>query len=145
MYPAFEDRVVRFNQHYLSETSPEQNAFMVQTLRQRWINDPASSGYWLAVQDNQPKGHVCGWLAMDWNVPYAFIYQAEASPGFTMDWMGQLDEWVDEMNGLLIARGGCPISFIEFATFNDPESMKRLLEKAKRTNIRFRSLLRFDF
>lgn len=146
LYPAFEERVVKANQEYLPESTPQQTAAMTQILRQRWVNEPASAGYWLALRDNEPIGHVCGWMAMDWSQPYAFIYQAVTmfESGLTDRWMDELEDWVAEMNGLLTARGNPTITFVEFSTFNNAEAMTRLLGMRGRENIRHRSVMRFD-
>jgi hypothetical protein len=145
LWPVFEDAVVRFNQRYLSETTPAQTSQMVNVMRQRFVNDPASSGYWLAMDGANAVGHAAGWLSLDWNAPYVFIYQAAmGEAGHTTEWLKQLDEWVVEMNDLLTPRGSAPIAYVEFSTFNDPTAMKRLLEMGGRKNIRYRSTMRFD-
>ena len=146
LYPAFEERVLKFNREYLIENTPAQDTTLVNILRQRWVTEPASSGYWLALRDNKPIGHVCAWLAMDWNQPYAFIYQAETlwEEGLATQWLSEMDDWIAEMNGILIARSASPITLIEFSTFNKPDVMQRYLELRGRSNVRYRSILRFN-
>lgn len=145
LYPRWEEMVKSFNARYLHEMSDQQQVGMTQTLRQRWINDFQSSGYWIVLRNGEPIAHVCGWLATDWNQPYAFLYQVEAmfESGLSAKWLGELDDWVADMNGILIARGNTPISFVEFSTFNDPKAMERLLSMYGRSNIRHRSVMRF--
>lgn len=145
-YPAFEERVKKFNHQYLQEYTSAQEAFMVQTLRQRFVNDPLSSGYWIAIKDSNVIGHVCGWMAMDWGQPYAFIYQAETSfdEGLSRRWVMELGDWISEMNGALMAQGKPQITFAECATFHKPDAFNRLLGMWGAKNLRTRSLIRFD-
>jgi hypothetical protein len=145
-WPAFEARVKNFTEKYSPETDGKSLAF---DLRQRFVNTPNFTGYWLVLDENsKPVAHCVCWLGNQYNRYYIFGLQAEADDGYKLDdvanlVMAEIDEWAKKVNKTLPAGAGL-IDRCELCTFRDAPVWMRYLKMHNRGNAQVRSVIRFD-
>lgn len=150
LMPQYIARVDKFIQEYLPETRGKAIQNLQQTTMARWINSPDASGYWLALQDGVPIAHVCSWLAIDWGIPYIFVYQAEVDqgidkPAVASSFLDQLDEWVAALNNHLGQQNPpSRITYTEFSTWRDTEAWVAYFERRRKSAVQVRSVIRLQ-
>lgn len=121
-----------------------------QELRQRWVNTPWLSGYFVVVEQGRIVTHCCAWHVISYGEPLIHIAQAEVNeigdlPKAIESFAELMLQWATELTAMY-AKGGQPqikIQAAEFITRHDPVGWRALFRK-KFPCTRVRSVMRIE-
>lgn len=148
-YPAFEKRVL---DSAMRHDIPMNEAVVMQELRNRFLNMPIASGYWLFAGREEIYGHACAYLSTNFGIMSVFFLQLEAefSPEEKREWTERhVNPWLAEIEGALgkvpyLPREAQQITRMEFLTARDGEAFRGWLERLGYTVERSLTLLQFS-